>query len=163
MCGQYIQHLCCFYYGFMLYLSLECASSCLLDRVCDWCFNQSLHWILDDVFSLLCGCHSPVEGRVYSTVFGVKNLQIQVSCNVRRKHWSSPAMKGAPVYMSPGAVILGYAILWHYLLPSVCSHNICCCWHCPCCRITDKWFGCQLCLQKLYVSKAHGHQSCAPW
>ena len=37
-----------------------------------WCCDQSLHWMLGRASSLLCGCHSPVRGRVCSPVVRVE-------------------------------------------------------------------------------------------
>lgn len=44
-----------------------------LKGVCGWwCGDQSLHWILSKTSSVLCGCHSPVRGRVCSPTVGIE-------------------------------------------------------------------------------------------
>ena len=62
-----------FWYGCLPCLSSGCVSHYPLDRGWDWCCgDQSLHWMLGRAFSLLCGCHSPVGGRVYSPVVDIE-------------------------------------------------------------------------------------------
>ena len=54
-------------------LSSVCPSRYPLDRRCDWCCDdQSLHWMLSGGSSLLCGCHSPVKGRICFLADGVE-------------------------------------------------------------------------------------------
>ena len=50
-----------------------------LIKGCTLCCDQSLHWKLSVATSLLCGCHSPVMGRVCSLVVGAK-VKVTRSC-----------------------------------------------------------------------------------
>ena len=61
------------------YLFPQCVLTFIpLIKGCTWC-DQSLHWKLSVATSLLCGCHSPVMGRVCSLVVGVK-AKVTQSC-----------------------------------------------------------------------------------
>lgn len=38
---------------------------------------EGMTLVVSRAFSLLCGCHSPVSGRICSPVFGVKSLRVR--------------------------------------------------------------------------------------
>ena len=62
------------------YLFPQCVLTFIpLIKGCTLCCDQSLHWKLSVATSLLCGCHSPVMGRVCSLVVGAK-VKVTRSC-----------------------------------------------------------------------------------
>ena len=66
------------------YIFLQSCWPLFLDTGCDWCYGeQKLQWRLAGGYSLICGFHRPVRGKVCSPVVRIKPLRIknQVLCN----------------------------------------------------------------------------------
>ena len=106
-------------------LSLGCAGCHPLDRGCDWCCSDhSLHWMLGRASSLLCGCHSPIGGRVCTPVVG------EEAPRSSSKLWCEVVRTGAlllgkgPLHIPPQDLSTGMCTLLYCLSPIVHTHNV---------------------------------------
>ena len=114
---------------------MVCVGRYSLDRGCDLCCgDQSLHWMLSRASSLLCGCHSPVRGKVCSP-----DVRVEAPRSVSELWCEVGGTQTLPLGDEPLSIPLqelstGKCTLWCHLSLNVQAHKVHYCLHClqPC-------------------------------
>ena len=101
--------------------------------------------VVTKAFSLLCGCHSPVGGRVCSPLVGVEDPRSVSELRCEIGGTGACLVGEEPLSIPPQELSTRECALWCCLSPVVWAQKVHCCWHCP----------------QLHLN--HGNTSNRPW